>query len=52
MIVLCIGAEKFWRIRNPPAFLPRPLLRAGKEPRQNEKSFPPEKQIFVLPSPY
>jgi hypothetical protein len=26
----------------PPAFLPRPILRAGKQPRQGE-SFPPDK---------
>src|SRR3990167_5000860 len=30
------------QFRNPPAFLPRPLLRAGKEPRQGE-SIPPDK---------
>ena len=35
-----IGEKKeFW---NPPAFLPRPLLRAGNQPRQGE-SFPPDK---------
>src|SRR3989344_768551 len=28
--------------RNPPAFLPRPPLRAGKEPRQG-KTLPPDK---------
>ncbi|MFA5744674.1 MAG: hypothetical protein WC887_00420, partial [Candidatus Paceibacterota bacterium] len=30
------------RFKNPPAFLPRPLLRAGNQPRQGE-SFPPDK---------
>ena len=29
-------------VRNPPAFLPRPLLRAGNQPRQGE-SFPSDK---------
>ena len=29
-------------VRNPPAFLPRPLLRAGNQPRQGE-SIPPDK---------
>ena len=32
-------------VRNPPAFLPRPLLRAGKQPRQGE-SFPPRQKLF------
>ena len=31
---------------------PDPFLRAGKFSRGFAKSFPPEKQIFVLPSPY
>src|SRR3989344_4904018 len=31
---------------NPPAFLPRPLLRAAQEPRQNGKSFFPRKIVF------
>src|SRR3990167_8497134 len=30
------------QFRNPPAFLPSPLLRAGKQPRQGE-SIPPDK---------
>ena len=28
------------QFRNPPAFLPRPLLRAGREPRQGESISP------------
>src|SRR3989344_5198378 len=35
-------------VRNPPAFLPRPLLRAGNQPRQGE-SIPPDK-LFRLAS--
>ena len=39
--------RKIWRIGIPPAFLPRPLLRAGNQPRQSEKSFPPEKRFSL-----
>ena len=28
------------RFKNPPAFLPRPLLRAGRKPRQGESKTP------------
>src|SRR3989344_6017815 len=38
--------------RSPRGFLPKPLLRAKNQSRQSEKSFPPEKQIFALPSPH
>jgi hypothetical protein len=37
------------QFRNPPAFLPRPLLRAGNQPRQGE-SIPPDK-LFRPASP-
>src|SRR3989339_128912 len=37
------------RFKNPPAFLPRPLLRAGRKPRRGN-SFPPKKN-FPPPSP-
>ena len=36
------GEKRNWRIRNPPAFLPKPLLRAGNQPRQAE-SIPPDR---------
>ena len=34
------------QFRIPPAFFPRPLLRAENQSRQNEKPFPPEKIDF------
>jgi len=36
--------------KTPPAFLPRPFLRAKKEPRQDETNT--QRKCFVLPSPY
>src|SRR3989344_5259974 len=41
-MILSIAAAEKIRKRSPRGFLPRPLLRAGKEPRQGE-SFPPDK---------
>ena len=46
------GAEKIWRIRNSPAFLPRPLLRAGKFSRDFAKPFPPENSFVKTESAF
>jgi len=38
------------RGETPPAFIPRPLLRAGREPRQGESKTPVNE--FALPRPF
>src|ERR1035437_862450 len=40
MIFLCRRIFRKPPVRNPPAFLPRPLLRAGNQPRQGESKTP------------